>query len=357
MSLGVVGRESELAEVERFIDAADHGFAVLVLEGEAGIGKTTLWREVRRRAEERGYQVLWCRPAAAEAKFSFAGVADLLSAVDEEAFAALPEPQRAALEVALLRAAPPTRSPLSRAVSAAFLTLARGLAEKEQVLLAIDDWQWLDASSQRVIEFLTRRLESERVRLPCSIRAPVSAPPFDGTVAEGRGRGVVLGPLSLAALGRIVADRLGHSLPRPVLVRIVRVSAGNPFYALEVARLVIENGAERAPGSELPVPDDLRRVTAPRVRRLPEAAREAVLAAVLSRPDGETVDLRALEPAEDAGIVRGPARRGGRARRVARRDRRRRGADRARGRRDTAGAGGSPRTPTVGGGAFSLRRK
>ena len=283
MSLGVVGRESELAEVERFIDAADQGFAVLVLEGEAGIGKTTLWREARRLAEERGALVLRCRPSAAEAKFSFAGVADLLSVVDEEAFAALPEPQRAALEVALLRAAPPTRSPFSRAVSAAFLTLARGLADEQQVLLAIDDWQWLDAASRRVIEFAARRLESERVRLLCAVRSPVAAPLLGGALAEERGRRVVLKSQSLAALGRIVADRLGQSLPRPVLVRIVRLSGGNPFYTLEVARLVIESGAERVPGSELPVPDDLRRLSASRIRRLPEAAREAVLlAAVLS---------------------------------------------------------------------------
>ena len=83
MAPGIVGREAALLEVESFLDAAGAGFAVLVLEGDAGIGKTTLWREARRRAQERGALVLPCRPSAAEAKLSFAAVADMLAPLDE----------------------------------------------------------------------------------------------------------------------------------------------------------------------------------------------------------------------------------------------------------------------------------
>ncbi len=61
MTSGIVGREAQLLEVERFLDAAAVGFAALVLGGGAGIGKTTLWREARMRAEARGALVLWCR--------------------------------------------------------------------------------------------------------------------------------------------------------------------------------------------------------------------------------------------------------------------------------------------------------
>ncbi|MDQ6805500.1 MAG: ATP-binding protein [Actinomycetota bacterium] len=75
-ALEVVGRGAELAEVDAFLGAAHEALATLVLEGAAGIGKTTVWEEGRRRAEEWGARVLWCRPSPAEAKCSFAGVAD-----------------------------------------------------------------------------------------------------------------------------------------------------------------------------------------------------------------------------------------------------------------------------------------
>ena len=65
MPSGIVGREAQLLEVERFVDASTGGFAVLVLEGDAGIGKTTLWREARGRARERGALVLTSRPSEA----------------------------------------------------------------------------------------------------------------------------------------------------------------------------------------------------------------------------------------------------------------------------------------------------
>jgi len=300
MAPGIVGREAQLLEVERFLDASAAGFAVLVLEGDAGIGKTTLWREARGRAGERGALVLSSRPSAAEAKLSFAAVADLLARVDGDVFAALPDPQRDALEVALLRRRPVGRGPDSRAVAAAFLTLIRGLAAERHLILAVDDWQWLDPPSRRVFEFAARRLEDEPVGLVCSIR-----PPAPGWPADDRVTRVAVGPLSLAALGRIVSANLGRPLPRPALVRIAEASGGNPFYALEIARLMSELGPERAAGApRVPVPDDLRKLTAGRIRRLPPATRDAVLlAAVVSGPDRANMDIEALTPAEDAGIV------------------------------------------------------
>jgi Cdc6-like AAA superfamily ATPase len=121
VALGVVGREAELTQVEGFLGSSAQGFAALVLAGEAGIGKTTVWQEALRRARERGAQVLRCRPAAAEAKLSFAALADLLVAVDEAAFEALPGPQRDALAVALSRTSSTTGAPIARAVAVGFL--------------------------------------------------------------------------------------------------------------------------------------------------------------------------------------------------------------------------------------------
>ena len=120
--------------------------------------------------------MLWCRPSAAEAKLSFAAVADLLVRVADGTFAALPEPQRDALEVALLRRRPEGKGPDSRAIAAAFLTLIRGLAAERPVILAIDDWQWLDPPSRRVFEF-ARCGGSRTSPSACSARR---APPRQG---------------------------------------------------------------------------------------------------------------------------------------------------------------------------------
>ena len=300
----VVGRDTELAEVQEFLAAARGGFAALILAGEAGIGKTTVWREARRRADGSGTRVLWCRPSAAEAKFSFAGVADLLSPIGEDEFAVLPEPQRDALEVAMLRAAPSQRGSVEPAVAAGFLALLRTLAVQAPLLVAVDDWQWLDAPSRAVLEFTARRLESEPVGLLSTLRSADARSPFVGAIPKERLRGVTIGPLSLAALGRIVAAEFDRSLPRPMLLRISEASRGNPFYALEITRLLIERGIPYSPGAELPVPHDLRRLTAQRIGRLQATARDALLlAAIQSAPDSRTVDTDALAPAEEAGIV------------------------------------------------------
>lgn len=99
----VVGRDPELAAADSFL-AADDGFAALAIVGEPGIGKTTLWEEVIHRAQQGSVLALVARPSEAEAKLSFAALSDLVSGIDNDAFDVLPEPQRQALDVALLRA-------------------------------------------------------------------------------------------------------------------------------------------------------------------------------------------------------------------------------------------------------------
>ena len=96
----VVGRDEELAAVVAFVGGDVS--AALVIEGEAGIGKTTLWRAGVERAREQGFGVLACRPAESEARLSFVGLADLLEPVLGDMLGALPSVQRRALEAALL---------------------------------------------------------------------------------------------------------------------------------------------------------------------------------------------------------------------------------------------------------------
>src|SRR6266516_3012436 len=98
----IVGRETELAAANEFLTAAETGPGALLLEGPAGIGKSTLWRAAVSAARERGYEVLASRPSGAEARLSYAALGDLLEPVWEQTLPELPAPRRDALEVALL---------------------------------------------------------------------------------------------------------------------------------------------------------------------------------------------------------------------------------------------------------------
>jgi DNA-binding CsgD family transcriptional regulator len=297
----VLGRAAELAAVDDLLRGASKGFAALAVVGEPGIGKTTVWREAARRAGEAGACVLSCRPAAAEAKFSFSALTDLLAPVDGQLFALLPEPQRRALEVALMRSAADGARLPPYAAATGLVNLLRQLASSRPVVLAIDDAQWLDGPSRRALEFAFRRLEHDTVGLFYTLR-PSTAALDVGAVAEQRR--AVLGPLSLATIGQVLASRLGRPLPRPALVRVWQASGGNPFYALEIGRLLAEGGAEHGPGSALPVPADLGELVAGRARRLPARCRqELLLAAVLAAPEGRMLDLDALGPAREQRMV------------------------------------------------------
>jgi DNA-binding CsgD family transcriptional regulator len=305
MAVGeLLGREQERAAIEGFLDRSSVGAESLLLEGEAGIGKTSLWREALRLAESRGIRVLACRAAEAEAKLSFSALADLLEPVPAEAFDALPGPQRRALDVALLKADPDGAPPNQRAVATAFRSVLVGLAASP-TLVAIDDAQWLDRSSAGAIEFAFRRCAAAPLGLLISRRTGSAA--LEAALADAAQ--VDVGPLSLGAIHGLLKQRLNRSLPRPRLVRIHAASRGNPFYALEIAREAMR-GALR-PGEPLPVPRDLFALVRSRISRLSPPTRDALLvAALLAQPSttmlADFLDDRpreALEEAEAAGVV------------------------------------------------------
>jgi hypothetical protein len=163
------GREAELGVNSRVLDRLPSGPVALVLEGEAGIGKTALWQEVVSQAESRSYRVLSCQPTAPEADLSFASMTDLLDEVDEEALEGLPHPQRTALEVALLRREAEFQ-PEQRTVSSAFRGTLLGLSAIKPVVVAIDDAHWLGLPSARVLDFALRRLGSAPIGFVLAVR-------------------------------------------------------------------------------------------------------------------------------------------------------------------------------------------
>jgi DNA-binding CsgD family transcriptional regulator len=294
----LVGREEELALLLALLDARDELPAVAVVTGEAGIGKTTLSLAAVEAAQERGYLVLSCRPAEAEAAFSFVGLADLIGGVLSHVLPELPRPQRRALEAALALSeseGPPAEEAV---VAFAFLSSLRQLAVDNRVLLAIDDVQWLDAPSLAMLRFALARLETEPVAAILTARDQV--PPWlPRAVPEERLRTLGLGSLSVGALHELLRTRVGVALPRPTLLRIWEASGGNPFFALELASALRRRGGRVGPGEELPIPSNLEELVRERVDRMEAPGLEvARVVAALADPTVRLVEAGAGRRAE-----------------------------------------------------------
>jgi DNA-binding CsgD family transcriptional regulator len=319
--MDVLGRETELGRIDAWLRSASEdgpepisAGTLLVIEGQPGIGKTTLWAEAILRARSQGWHVFSCCPAPSEAGLSHVGLADLLRSAPDDVFESLPPPQRRPLDVALLREEAGAGDLDPRAVGTGLAALLRVLADREPLMLAVDDAQWLDPASARSLAFALRRVTDRRVRALAAVRIdgdPQGTPQrrsvgfavLESSLDRQAVQRVQVGPLSVAAIHQMFRGTLGTSFPRPVLVRIHQSAGGNPFYALEVAREINRIGIP-APGQPLPVPGNHRDLALLRLRRLPAATRE-ILAVVSAtpRPTVDDLDLEALAPAERAGMV------------------------------------------------------
>jgi DNA-binding CsgD family transcriptional regulator/predicted ATPase len=283
----IIGRQVELDLIESLFDAASGGPRAVVLEGAAGIGKSMVLAEALRRARGRGITVLDALPSGGEVELAYAGVSDMLASV-RETIDALPPPQRRALRAALLLEEPGQSAPDERAVAAALLGLLSALSRDSVVVVAVDDLQWLDMASARALAFALRRLRKERVVFLATLRegeAEAASRRGLDDVAGDRIDRHTLGPLTVASIFTLIESRLGTALPRPTVVRVHEVAGGNPLFALELARALIERGATLSPGDPIPVPTELRDLFLHRLGRLSAAASSALAAAAaLARP-------------------------------------------------------------------------
>ncbi len=309
MPANVVGRASELEAIERQLDSLGEGPAALLLEGEPGIGKTTLVLAGIEMAKRRGMQVHACAGSSSDARLSYAALADLYRDVDIEALKDLPPPQRDALDAALLRAHPESEiDPL--AVATASLSVVEELAMNGPVLIAIDDLQWLDNPTARVVEFCSRRIGGPigilAARRPGMSDGPV--PPAIALREPDRVQLREVGTLSDTELRKLLSERAPDPLERRLLGRISEASGGNPFYALELSR-GLEADATRA--TALPLPQSLEDVVTAKLAGLPEEVYEALLAtAALADPTPDLLEraygsdaIAALEAAEERQLV------------------------------------------------------
>ncbi|MGX9787426.1 ATP-binding protein [Mycobacterium sp. MMS18-G62] len=307
----MAARPMEARAVAELLTSASSAPAALMIEGEPGIGKTTLWLFAQAQANQLGFRVLSAHASGTKSVLAYTSLGDLLTGVDPITWADLPSPQRAAIDEVLLRA-PADSATDQRTVAAAFLSVIDRLTDDGPVLLAIDDMQWLDPSSAQVIAFAGRRL-SGPVGFLGTARTDTDGTATTNWLQLPRPDMITrihLRPLTVGALNSVVTECLGRSLTRPALVRIHEASGGNPFYAIELARTL----DERMPEGEISLPGSLAALVRARIGALRPEVHEALLAAsCLSAPTVEViatatetnaerlVDL--LEDAEEKGIV------------------------------------------------------
>ena len=311
MTVEIVGRDEELGALYGFLgrEAAPRPGA-LVLEGEAGIGKSTLWLAGIELAREQGLRVLSSRPAEVELGVAHAGLGDLLEEALAEVLTELPPPRRRALEIALLIRDDADEPVDFRTLAVAVRTVLQLLAEREPVLVAIDDVQWLDPSSADALAFALRRLVDEDIRILLTRRLGDGTPSeLVGALDESRTTRLHVGPLSAGALHEILQRQLGRGFARPTLLRLHEASGGNPFFSLALARSLSLDGGSGDPARPLRLPEAIEELIHTRLAELPEPSRAALLiVAAAGRPTGALlraaeVDDRALEPARAAGVI------------------------------------------------------
>jgi len=304
----VVSRPLEFRAVTEFLRSASQQPSGLVIEGEPGIGKTTLWLSALEEARGRGYQVFSARVGQAESVLAYAAVADLLRDIDDSVLAELSDVQRVAVDRVLLRASSEDHTTDQHVVAAAFAAVFDRLATDSPVLIAIDDLQWLDRSSKDVLAFAARRFKGG-IGLLVTERSDAeggSSVTWLHLSTPDRIERVRIGPLSIGGLHMLISSRLGRSLPRPTMVRIAETSGGNPFFALELARAIdIESSQVKSK-----LPSSLSELMRLRIGQLDRDARKLLLAAasvadptveLLAQVTGAPVE--SLGDAEAKGII------------------------------------------------------
>jgi DNA-binding NarL/FixJ family response regulator len=301
----ISGREEELQALETFLGRSGTS-RTLVLSGAPGIGKTLLWERGVDDARDQGMSVLRSRPAEVEGAYSHAGLADLLEEVDEAAFARLPTPRRKALEIAVLRRDGDGSPPEPHAIAMALVDVLHGLASSAPVLVAIDDVQWLDGASAAGLAFAARRLDGHDVRFLLGQRAGEGSPVVVSLEARDFEQRRLRG-LSLGAIRHLLVGRLGLTLPRRALRRLYDATDGNPLFALELGRAIVERG-EVDLREDVTLPDNVEGLLGVRVASVPGPVREAVLAVALGAdPDATRIEglvgASTLKNAVDAGLL------------------------------------------------------
>lgn len=307
----MIGRTHELAALGDLVTQVAMSGQGVIVQGEAGIGKTALVSAAVELAAHAGFQELRCTGVQSETTAGFAGLHELLHPV-LDLVDALPSRQRAALSTAfgLSEGPEPDRLLLNLAV----LGLLEEVASRQRLVVVVEDVQWLDASTIEILTFVARRLANAPILL----------------LVAGRTAGLDAAddPLPGAPLTRITLDSLTDDEARAVLsalpvrlggaatARVIAEAAGNPLALREFAAAVSGGGAAGDPlpaSGPLPTTRRLEHAFLGTAASLPPASRRLLLLAATAHDAavselfaaGRILDIEPtdLDPIERAGLV------------------------------------------------------
>jgi DNA-binding CsgD family transcriptional regulator len=274
------GRHSEIDVLDRLLADVRAGEShVLVLHGEAGIGKTALLDHLTQRAA--GCRIARAHGVESEMELPYSGLQQLCMPLADR-LDRLPRPQRGALGIAfgLESGGAPDRLLVGLAVH----SLLCDVAAEQPLFCVIDDAQWLDHASMQALAFVARRLSSERIGLALAVREVLDELDLDGLPQlEVHG-------LADADARALLESAIPGALDEQVRDRIVAETRGNPLALLELPRSVTP--AELAGGFGLPdtaalatrIEESFRR----RLEPLPASTRLLLLVAA-AEPVGDPV--------------------------------------------------------------------
>ena len=254
----LIGRQHERAELGRLVTSISDGARALVLVGPAGAGKTALWTYGRQAAGSLA-RVLTCRSAGLATRVSYSGLSDLLVSLRAE-MESLSSDERHALMTATHRAHLDDAAIDNTAVALAASRLLGLAAARDPLVLAIDDLQWLDPSSTRVIGFALRRLAVHPIGVLATQRDPFGAEALRAALPYGRISFLEIGPLTEDEIDQLIKARMGAALLRPMVGQIYRTAAGNPLFSLELVRVVLAADEAVAGGRSVAVAAHARRI-------------------------------------------------------------------------------------------------
>jgi ATP/maltotriose-dependent transcriptional regulator MalT len=293
---GDLVRSAEWRQVCGFAGSVRAAPAALAVQGEAGAGKSTLWRAGLAAAAAASHRLLRSEPSASETDLSFAGLSDLLTGVLPAVADQIPGPQREALEIALLLRPAGDEPPTARAVGLAVLAALRGCLAEGPVLVAIDDVQWLDEASLEGLTFALRRIPAGPLSLLVAARTEAAADPLtagapppphhwrDLLAAVPAAQTIDLKPLDMWQIQNLLPRTVTAAQAREV----ARQSRGNPFWAIQVSAALSSADSQVPP---------LARTLTDRLSRSLSAGAAAALAAVSAA--GRIGVAEVLEALED----------------------------------------------------------
>ena len=300
----LIDRDPERTVLDLLLGAVRAGVSrVLVIRGEAGVGKSALLEYLTEEAS--GCRVARAVGAQYEMELAYAGLHQLCArmlGVRER----LPGPQRDALETAFgLSAKPP---PDRFVVGLAVLGLLSEVAEEQPLICVVDDAQWLDETSARALAFVARRLLAESVGLVFAVREPTEVRELAGLPE------LVLGGLNEADARALLESVLPGRLDERVRDRIVAETRGNPLALLELPRGLTpaDLAGGFAPPDIVPLANQIEQSFVRRLESLPAETRRLLLTAAAEPVGDVTLLWRAAErlgigldapaPAEAAGL-------------------------------------------------------